>query len=289
MTNTFERIDDAALSDMRNRTLMVGLGAMKSGTTWLSKYLSNHPDFLHSPIPEMNYFNHQYPSPFHFDGKGFRLYRMEEIILKNPEKINRGAMNRLRALAQLGRINNHEDFLCFFAERIGRESHFGEISPSYSHINAQGLRDMLGITKNVKILFQMRDPTERAASHVQHLRRRKKRDKSIDEIIATIDESSPIFMRSDYRTTLNEMDSAQLGGAGMTLIYEEMFQEKSIVQLCQWLGLSYIKPDFDTRYNASSGEKTSEEQKLLIRERLQPIYTGLAQRFGNNRPVSWRW
>ena len=68
MTDTFHCIAPDTLSRLQSCTLLVGLGAMKSGTTWLTRYLDAHPDFLHSPINEMDYFNHQFPGAFHEDG-----------------------------------------------------------------------------------------------------------------------------------------------------------------------------------------------------------------------------
>ena len=289
MSNYFACTGEDVLADMRQRTLMVGLGSMKSGTSWLSAYLSAHPEFLHSPIKEMNYFNRQYPNPFRKMGSDFRLQRMEDIILRNENTIFTMGGKKLRALAQLGKINSHEDFLYYFAERVRNESHFGEISPANSHIPADGLRDMLTITHNVKIIFLMRDPTERAASHIQHLRRSGKLDKSIPEIVASINRSSPVYRRSDYRTTLRAMKKADLGDAGMTIIYEDMFQEETMRQFCHWLGISYVRPKFEKRYNEASGARVSEEEKLLIRDQLEPIYAGLAKHFGENRPARWRW
>ena len=41
---------------LAQRQLVISLGVMKSGTTWLSDYLSSHPTFFHSPIKEMSAF-----------------------------------------------------------------------------------------------------------------------------------------------------------------------------------------------------------------------------------------
>jgi hypothetical protein len=56
---------------LKHRHLVIGLGAMKTGTTWLSDYLASHPQFFHSPVKEMNSFavifpyNHVYPDYFY--------------------------------------------------------------------------------------------------------------------------------------------------------------------------------------------------------------------------------
>ena len=35
-----------SVDDLRQRRLVIGLGAMKCGTTWLSDYLGRHPESL---------------------------------------------------------------------------------------------------------------------------------------------------------------------------------------------------------------------------------------------------
>jgi Sulfotransferase family len=274
---------------LRSRTLLVGLGAMKSGTSWLSEYLSGHPDFHHSSIKEVNYFNRIYKNPYRGYGREFRLYRMEEIILNKGPSLTKQATKRLRVLAQLGRINSHEDYLAYFSEYIGNERCFGEISPSYSHIPAPGLQDMASVTDDVRFIFLMRDPTERAASHIQHVRRRACADESIDDIIETITPSSPIFERSNYDITLNAIEKANLGNTSKAIIYETLFCKNTIQDFCHWLGLKYIEPNFKKRINVSMGEPVTEVQKLRIRERLNPIYTSLNLKFADKRPASWRW
>ena len=67
---------------LAHRQLVIGLGAMKSGTTWLSDYLGSHPQFFHSPIKEMNVFanlsptNPAYPNFLYKPGDAYRLWRM---------------------------------------------------------------------------------------------------------------------------------------------------------------------------------------------------------------------
>lgn len=112
---------------LAQRQLVIGLGAMKSGTTWLSDYLGSHPAFFHSPIKEMNAFaalfpeNSCYPGYIYKPGEAYRLWRMERIVLsfgQQPPRLDRSdaeieRFDRLRALAQLGRIASTDDYLGF--------------------------------------------------------------------------------------------------------------------------------------------------------------------------------
>jgi len=285
-----------SLEELRQRQLVVGLGSMKSGTTWLSGYLQSHPDFLHSPVKEMNVFNQIFPNPFDSGWSDYRLLRMEKLVLsfgRHPARLPRAAFrerfDRLRALAQLGALRDCEAYLAYFAERIQRQRHFGEITPAYSHLPADALRQIGGLTRDVRFLFLMRDPTSRAASHLRHLRRRVRRDESLDALIAEVGPGHPVFRRSDYRDTLQALREAELLDRAYCIIYEQLFRQEQLDALCGWLGMAHWRADFDQRLNPAVGEGLSAAQLTLLRERLAPIYEGLRHEPLVASAQSWRW
>lgn len=271
-----------SIEELRQRQLVVGLGSMKSGTTWLSGYLQSHPDFLHSPVKEMNFFNRIFPNPFNFSGSEFRLRRMEELVVslgrhpaRFPRSEYRERFDRLRALAQLGSLRDSEAYLAYFAERIQSQRHFGEITPAYSHLPVEALQQIAGLTRDVRFLFLMRDPTARAASHLRHLRRRVRSGESLDVLIAEVAPGHPVFRRSDYRETLQVLRDASLLDRTYCIIYEQLFRQEQIDDLCAWLGMARFQADFDRRLNPAVGEGLSPAQLAQLRERLEPIYDGL--------------
>lgn len=275
--------------DLRSRTLVVGLGAMKSGTTWLSGYLAAHSRFLHSPIKEMNTFNQFYDNPFKGQRDRFRLYRMESLLLdKRPGGMFRHE-HRLRALAQLGRINSVEDYLAYFAERIGEETHFGEISPSYSHLPPEALRDIAGITSDVRFLFLMRDPAARAASHIRHLRRRVRAHVPVADLVAQVTPDDAVYMRSDYGHTLDTLDRAGLRDRARLLYFETLFRPETMRGLCDWLDLEFREPEADRKRNVGVGEGLTPEQMHDLRDRLDPIYVDLRARGLGTEMAGWWW
>ncbi|HSF65285.1 MAG TPA: sulfotransferase, partial [Paracoccaceae bacterium] len=194
--------------DPRTRTLVIGLGAMKSGTSWLSQHLGRHPDFLHSPVKEMNVFNQMADNPFRWRDESYRLFRMEEIVLAERWRRDPKAVDSLRALAQIGRITTPEDYLAYFAERMDRQTHFGEISPAYALLPVETLRLIAGLARDVRFLFLMRDPARRAASHLRHLRRRKRVGVPLDDLLAEVVPGHPVWLRSDYGRTIDLLEAA---------------------------------------------------------------------------------
>ena len=288
---------------LQRRQLVLGLGAMKSGTTWLSDYLGGHPQFFHSPIKEMNIFaslypdNPLYPGYLYQPGVAYRTWRMEKIILSfgaSPPRLDRSdfereRFDRLRALAQLGRIASTDEYLSFFEERIGTQAHFGEISPSYAHLPAEAYTCMASLADDVRFLFLMRDPTDRAASHLRHARRRVDKDTTLDQLLDRVDSSSAIYIRSDYRYTLNTLRNLGLAERCRFLIYEDLFQQATVDALCDWLGLERHEAVFDKRLNPGVGDALSEQQMAVLRERLDPIYADLRSDPATQAASSWRW
>ena len=288
---------------LAHRQLVIGLGAMKSGTTWLSDYLASHPQFFHSPIKEMNVFanlyptNPSYPGYLYKPGDAYRLWRMEKIVLAygvRPPRLDeadyeRERFDRLRALAQLGRIETIDDYLAFFEERIGAEMHFGEISPSYAHLPAEAYASMAQLTNDVRFLFLMRDPTDRAASHLRHVRRRVDKDLDLDQLLERVDHENPIYMRSDYRYTLQTLRSLGLAERSRFLIYEDLFAQDCVDAVCDWLGIDRHDAVLDKRLNPGVGDALNDRQMGLLRDRLSPIYDGLRDDPATAGARLWRW
>lgn len=275
--------------DPRLKVMVVGLGAMKSGTSWLSRYLGDLPGFLHSPVKEMNVFNQFAANPFAGRDDAYRMLRMEEIILGPTPLTDARALDRLRGFAQVGRIDDSAAYLGYFAERLRGHTHFGEISPSYSHLPAETLREMAGLTRDVRFLFVMRDPARRAASHIRHLRRRVRADASIDTLLAEISPAHPVWQRSDYGFTLDRLAEAGVMAQSRVLVFESLFEADTMRALCGWLGLAYRAPRPDKPVNAGRGDDLTPAQLAELRDRLDPLYQDLRRRSLPHGSARWHW
>ena len=111
MTSMYDFPPD--LSVLNGRTLFIGLGAMKAGTSWVSEYLRGHPGVYHSPIKEMNFFNKLAQNPLSSIGPDFRMRRMRKILLEDncvyPPTKNK--YETLQALAELDALESENDYL----------------------------------------------------------------------------------------------------------------------------------------------------------------------------------
>ena len=117
------------------------IGAQKSGTTWLHKQLSFHPDFFMSEPKELNFFNNP-----------------DQV--KNPKKQSEYYAHFEGASAQpyRGESTPH-----YFWKRI-EGSPFGNVRQG--HDNATAIRDALG--SDLRMIVSMRDPVSRAVSAYYH-------------------------------------------------------------------------------------------------------------------------
>jgi len=115
----------------------IGIGAAKSGTTWLARMLMQHPDIYIPPQKELHYFN--------------------DRIAEDPDVHN---PNRKLPVAWYLRQFKHA-----LPSQI-----VGELSPTYIW-NENAARYIHDFAPQVKILAILRDPAERAFSEYNYLRK----------------------------------------------------------------------------------------------------------------------
>ncbi len=148
----------------------VVIGAQKAGTTWLYSRLSELPDFSMPPIKELHYFDRdkKYPSPTELR----KTYLINRLI--NINWIKRTARIYLKLLKAKEYKNlrwyfkwylsnfNDKWYLSLFHNLLGIT---GDISPSYSIINEEDVKKMHEAIPDVKVIFMLRNPIDRAWSN----------------------------------------------------------------------------------------------------------------------------
>lgn len=287
----FHRAQNVPEMSLEGRTLFVGLGAMKTGTTWLSQYLKMHPEVYHSSLKEMNFFNTIVPNPCRKMGPRRRLDILNDVVLKFPldRQISPKARRKLYDIAEIGHFNRDiEKYLDFFATRVGDSSVFGEISTSYSTLPPEGFRRIADSHPDTRLFLIMRDPTTRAISNIQH-RMRRQSELNIDTTISLIAPGDILYERSNYPKALAAIKKGAPDAPFLPMVYEALFTEKTIRDFCEFLGIRYRKPDFGRRVNATRTLEFSQVQKDRIREALDPIYLQMDDYFGNDKPDKWLW
>ncbi len=191
----------------------IGIGAQKAGTTWLFERLNELPDFDFTPIKELHYFDRdsKYPSPNY----------LQEVSLYNRLKNREWRESTYKTLHNLFKNRNWGHFKWYWNYYYSNynkrwyNSLFkslsgisGEITPAYSMLDEESIREMKDFAPKAKIIFIIRNPIDRAWSHLRYNIKEGYIKENIDDISL---ESQKQFLlskqqkwRSDYLSTIEK-------------------------------------------------------------------------------------
>ena len=126
------------------------IGAHKAGSTWLYQQLDSHPDFWMPPVKELHYFDQL-----------SRVQRAAPPRCRDERDLR--FLERLRGLSAESCIDL-ENYGRLFEPKASFVS--GDISPNYSTLSNEVIRQVVGYFPNLKVIFLARDPVERVWSHL---------------------------------------------------------------------------------------------------------------------------
>jgi hypothetical protein len=126
------------------------VGAHKAGTTWLYQQLDSHPDFWMPPVKELHYFDQL-----------SRVQRAARPRCRDERDLR--FLERLKSLSAKPTIDL-ENYGRLFEPKGSLLS--GDISPNYSTLSNEVIRQVLRYFPNLKVIFLARDPVERVWSHL---------------------------------------------------------------------------------------------------------------------------
>jgi hypothetical protein len=275
------------------KTFLLCVGCQKGGTTWLHDHLSHHPNADMGFLKEYHVFETLYDPNFERRLTRLRAWRMYLAVL-----LRRGPGNnpiRRQWLALLAIPNRYFRYFAGLVHRSESILLTGDISPSYAGlstsalsrirdgIEAQGLR--------IRVLFLMRDPVDRIVSGVL-MRRRQSRDdafsirkaESVDEYVKDYFRTWHCEYRTRYDVTISHLESVFPTESIRYAFYEELFTERTMRDLMDFLGIPYVTPRFELHIGAATERhELNPELRALVFDYYRPTYDFLAKRFGEDR------
>ena len=276
-------------SPLTGKTLFVGVGAQKAGTSWLYSYLNRHPQVSMSRIKELHYFDAKYrPDISGMYDKKFRQ-SYSEFLLRPDWDSGAVRQNLVRAQAILDRLAmgaGEITYLDYFASRVKpQHSVFGEITPSYSILDEVGMRAIRDAQDDVRVIFLMRDPVDRLWSALRHsgVRTDDPRETISDQI-----QRPHHRLRSDYAAAVTTLDKVFPKDRVLHMFYEGLFTDESIGVICGFLGIDPEPADFSQRVNVGRASAMPDVFVELAEKELVATYRFCRQRFGDAVPGSWR-
>jgi hypothetical protein len=290
----------------RPRRLVFGIGAQKSGTTWLASYLSGHPDIHMSPRKELHYWS------------VIRGAHYRRTKLKNDRDRARSALggsllerlrNRFDGLTKGQPDSKHAIYARLYDQPAAPHSNYadalfldykgqpvaGEFTPAYATLSVDGYREMAALAPDVRFVFVMRDPVARLVSGIRHFARGEIGSANVtpqivrDRILASLADPEHFdVVRSRHDLTIAQLEAAVGADKVFYLFYETMFQQSEMDRLCDFLDIAPALASVDRRVNGGRDTATVVDEDLssVMRTALTPVYDFMRQRFGS-LPQTW--
>lgn len=263
-------------------TLLFCVGAAKSGTSWLHKFLGSHPEAHVRSVKELHYFD-----ALDCQNQNWQITDIRKRVEILTSRMNSASdkkctkfqlriddCNELIALLETGQ-ESVSDYLGFLNTGRQNETVIADITPAYGLLSEQRLGKMAQLATNVRFVYILRDPVSRLWSHIRMIAGRSSDGKvnvqiRADEIFTglTNGKHGNILERSDYRATLERLNNALEPSQLLVVFFEELFSYKTIERICNFLGIGLAKARLDLQVHvgpkASMSDKQHEQAQLML-------------------------
>jgi len=280
-------------------TLLFGVGATKSGTSWLYRYLGGHPECFLRSVKELHFFD-----TLDDGAVEARIAALEKRKRQLERRAGAGTtadvLERARRVADIEHLirvlrkGDERAYLGYLNDGRGDQRLIADITPSYALLSEGRLERMAGMSADVRFVYLLRDPVARLWSHVRMLARRRSatgrdletRAEGILERALTGGEGH-ILRRGDYRAALTRLGAAVSPTRLLTLFYEELFSAPAMARLCEFLGIAARTGDTGNRVHEGVALSMRDDQRARAVALLAPQYEFVEARLGR-LPEAWQ-
>ena len=247
------------MKSTNRKTFILGLGAQKSGTTWLSEYLRMHDKFDSGVLKEYHIWDA-------LDVKAFR----NRVVKLNP---NSTATQQTRANAIKWELQqNPSQYFSYFDALFDKKiTVSADITPSYSALGETRMRyikkGFMDRDIDCKAVFLMRDPIARIKSALR-FGMDKGGAPGVDlngnqdflSLLSKYYNGEHCKMRSRYDLAIKRARKA-FGRTNVYVgIYETMFQDTEIERLSYFCGVEPMPSFAQTRVNKTKNTPESDPE-----------------------------
>lgn len=285
---------------MSEPVLLFGIGAAKAGTTWLYRYLAAHPDCALRSIKELHFFDT-------VDDRKSRDFYLRDLDRK-AETIERriaGAeggeqsdhilhLADLRSYARVLKSRDEAAYLSYLAEMRGAQRVVGDITPAYGLLPAHRLAHMARLTRDVRVVYLMRDPVDRLWSHVRMIARRRSEDAGAAAELADVildrvlcGGEDHITLRGDYRGVIEKFAEAVDPARAFVCTCEDLFEGAALEALCDFLGIARLPGAPLAPAHRGIAARMRPDQRARAADFLRPQYE-FAARYFPSLPDAWQ-
>lgn len=268
------------------------IGAQKAGTTWLDKNLRRHPKLWLPPMKELQYFSHLHiPAARRWTTRqrrerGTQLLR-RYIAATEPEDWDYRYIARVADIVA-GPITDGWYGRMFSLARPAQIC--GEVTPDYCTLPEEGIRHVLRLAPDVKIILSLRDPIERSWSHIRMTARAQGVSEKIDKLeqfARNVDQ----LQRADYPQIIANWRKFVPAERFMVIFMDDIIAEPNTVleEVCGFLGVKYRDKPFQKAADpVHVGAKQDIPDAVLqsLKTSLKPVYDGIAALYPD---IGARW
>jgi hypothetical protein len=285
------------------RVIFFGVGAQKCGSTWLHDYLAGHPEIRVPRVTkELHYWNRRSGEGVHWHPDTGLSKRLSAMMRRAGMRLLKGPEGRARAAEWAAwercvaradpRHGDYADVLLGKDGAPGRVA--GEITPAYALLGAGTLSEMARLAADVRFIYQMRDPVDRAVSAARMNISGSGATLTTETLEAALRRSLDgdpdlVLARSRYDETLAKLEGAVGAEKLGVFFYETFFDEAEIRRLTAFLDVAFLPPDTGKRVNLGmgGGMEISDDLRAALRDRLSATYEDIERRFGARVPDAW--
>ncbi|PUB19069.1 sulfotransferase [Yoonia sediminilitoris] len=287
------------------RTLFFVIGAQKSGTTWMSKFMHDHPQIAVPAWKETNYWNIaegwadvDYRLVAHQSKRDSEspIYTRFREIFRRESRAKDKAVTRALAAARNPAAPHGEYADLLFSDQAKTAQAHGELCPQYALLKPETYREMSQLGPNVRFIFIMRDPVERFISGVRHTLRKSLGRENVTQdaiskgVVETLNAPKSLALRrSDYRLTITDLEQHVPQSHIAYFFYETFFDQNEVQRLCTFLGVDHVTADVGRQVHKGAGSeaKVTQADKARIAGHLSEVYPFMRERFGDRIPEKW--
>lgn len=275
------------------KTFLIGIGAQRSGTTWISRYLEKHPDISFSPIKELHVFdslilrkNNQIESHF------------AKRVMSMPPPKSDLELDLYSALSdRLASPYIQGGYFRFFEKRLNHSHHaFGEITPEYALLPSESYKTILDSHPDTRFLYILRDPCERYISALSYWARLRPEFDVKQNMIKSL--KRDLFVRySLYHHTISKILDVTPRTSLKVVFMEELFSNTLLTlhEICSFLGIRHIASNMigvssNKRVNpteTNDKNKPTQDEYQIIRDKFADVYSSLPDLIGRKLPEKW--
>ncbi|MDO9439906.1 MAG: sulfotransferase [Beijerinckiaceae bacterium] len=277
------RLASASGHAKTSQTFVLGLGAQKAGTTWLSNHLKSSPEYENGYRKEYHVFDSRY-----LKSEEWLRRNIVKLAAQSLEAILAGETGDAQVLHRMAMYSNHDIYFEYFRSLLSRSGGVtatGDLTPDYGMLPADRLALIkAGFAKrDIRTVgvFIMRDPVERVWSHM-----RMKADRSPANAAAgSLDDlrdnhgRGKYWHRTQYQLTLTAMDSAFSPDEQHVGLYEDLFSSTAQADaITKLVGIRTPPPDTTRVFNSSprDAQGIPEEIAKVVAARYAEVYRAVA-------------